>query len=152
MEIILSLGSNLGNREENLAQALQKLTEICHITKESTVLETEPWGKEDQASFLNQVVVANTHLTPNLLMKKILEIERVLGRVRGEKWGPRIIDIDILYYDDLIINQEEIKIPHPLLQERIFVLEPLKEIYADKIDPRFNLSVEDLYNKLTGCP
>ena len=149
MEAVLSLGTNLGNKEENLAEALSEIAKIGKITKQSKVYETAPWGKTDQANFLNQVIIVDTSEDASSLLKKILEIEYKLGRIRTEKWGPRIIDIDILYCDDLIINNQDIRIPHPLLQERMFVLEPLNEIYKDKIDPRYNLSVEVLYKKLT---
>lgn len=148
MEVILSLGTNLGEREANLTNAVNELSSICQIIKLSNVYETAPWGKLDQARFLNQIVIADTNLEPQILMNEILLIEKRLGRIRTEKWGPRIIDIDILYYDNLIVEGEDVKIPHPLLQDRKFVLEPLNEIYSDKIDPRFNLTVGDLYNKL----
>lgn len=148
MEVIFSLGTNLGDRKLNLIKALNELSLYCAITKKSSVYETAPWGKIDQAYFLNQVIVAETDLSPQTLMLKLLEIETKLGRVRTEKWGPRLIDIDILYYESKIIDQENLKIPHPLIQERIFVLEPLKEIYPRKIDPRYNLTVEELFNKI----
>lgn len=149
MEIVLSLGTNLGDRETNLVTAIKELTKICRIIKVSSVYETAPWGKLDQAEFLNQVMVAETTLKPQALLTELLRIENKLGRIRTEKWGPRLMDLDILYYEDLIINRENIKIPHPLLQERRFVLEPLNEIYPHKKDPRFNLTVEDLYKKIT---
>lgn len=148
MEVILSLGSNLNDRENNLAKALTKLSQICILTKQSKIYETSPWGKTDQSNFLNQVIVAETKLQPQELLKQINLIETKLGRVRQEKWGPRVIDIDILYYGNLIINQENLKIPHPYLQERAFVLDPLEEIYKDKIDPRFNLTIAELNKNL----
>ena len=123
MEVILSLGSNLNDRENNLTKALSELSQICSLTKQSKIYETPPWGKTDQANFLNQVVVAETKLQPQELLEQIHLIEAKLGRVRQEKWGPRIIDIDILYYGNLILNQENLIIPHPYLQERAFVLE-----------------------------
>lgn len=148
MEVILSLGSNLNDRENNLTKALSELSQICSLTKQSKIYETPPWGKTNQANFLNQVVVAETKLQPQELLEQIHLIEAKLGRVRQEKWGPRIIDIDILYYGNLILNQENLIIPHPYLQERAFVLDPLEEIYSDKIDPRYNLTVRELNKTL----
>jgi len=149
VEIILSLGSNLEDKVNNLNNALIELRKICRIVKTSRIIQTKPWGKLDQDDFLNQIILADTDLTPLELMTEILEIEKRLGRIRSDKWGPRLIDIDIIYYADLIIDQKMIKIPHPFLQERLFVLEPLKEIYPHKIDPRYSLTVEDLYIKIT---
>ncbi len=149
MEIILSLGTNLGDREQNLARAVNEIAENCQIIKLSSVYETAPWGKEDQAQFQNQVVIADTDLSAQELIKLLLQIETKMGRVRKEKWGPRLIDLDILYYEDKIIDQDNLQVPHPLLQERAFVLEPLKEIYKSKIDPRYNITVEELYKKLS---
>lgn len=148
MEIILSLGSNLNDRAKNLSDAITELSKISVITKKSRVYETLPWGKEDQANFFNQVIVAETKLEPQQLLEQILQIETKLGRVRQEKWGPRTIDIDILYYADLIIDEENLVIPHPHLHERAFVLDPLEEIYSDKIDPRWNLTVKELNKRL----
>lgn len=148
MEIILSLGSNLNDRAKNLSDAIAELSKISAITKKSKVYETLPWGKEDQANFLNQVIVAETKLEPQPLLEQILQIETKLGRVRHEKWGPRTIDIDILYYADLILNEENLVIPHPHLHERAFVLDPLEEIYDDKVDPRWNLTVRELNQRL----
>lgn len=148
MEIILSLGSNLNDREKNLSEAIAELSKISKITKQSKVYETLPWGKEDQADFLNQVIVAETKLEPQQFLEQIHLIETKLGRVRQEKWGPRTIDIDILYYDDLIMNEENLVIPHPRLQDRAFVLDPLTEIYADKVDPRWNITVRELNKRL----
>lgn len=148
MEIILSLGSNLNDRAKNLSDAIAELSKISSITKKSKVYETLPWGKEDQANFLNQVIVAETKLEPQQLLEQILQIETKLGRVRQEKWGPRTIDIDILYYADLILNEDNLVIPHPHLHERAFVLDPLEEIYGDKVDPRWNLTVRELNQRL----
>ncbi len=148
MEVILSLGSNQGDRLEYLTQARNKLGQISYLKKESRVIETLAWGKTDQANFLNQILVIETDDSARHLLNKILEIERALGRIREEKWGPRVIDIDIIYYGNSIIKEKDLQVPHPLLQDRLFVLEPLKEIYADKIDPRYNISVKEIYNKL----
>jgi UDP-N-acetylglucosamine diphosphorylase/glucosamine-1-phosphate N-acetyltransferase/2-amino-4-hydroxy-6-hydroxymethyldihydropteridine diphosphokinase len=151
MELVVSLGSNLGDRKQNLARALTELAKICKIRKTSKVIESLAWGKTDQADFLNQILIADTDLSPRDFLKNILKIELALGRVRKEKWGPRIIDIDIIYYGDMIIKEEDLQIPHPLLQERLFVLEPLIEVYENKIDPRFNLTARELYkNLITG--
>lgn len=148
MEVVISLGSNQGDREKNLISAVKALSKISNIKKSSKIIQTAAWGKTDQADFLNQVLIADCDLEAEQFLREILAIEKAMGRVRTEKWGPRIIDIDILYYGNLIIDQEDLQIPHPLLQERLFVLEPLNEVYSTKTDPRYNLTVRELYNKL----
>ena len=133
---MLALGSNLGNREENLRRALVLLEEKgLRILHRSSVRVTKPWGKTDQPDFLNQVIHVETTLSPHSLLELCLGIEAALGRVRREKWGPRIIDIDILYYDDRVISEPGLTLPHPHLHERLFVLEPLTEIAPDFIHP-----------------
>lgn len=145
MEVILSLGSNLGKKVDNLKDAVKELAKISEVIKESSIIETPPWGYTEQDSFLNQIIVVETELGPNELIEQILQIEELLGRKREFKWGPRLIDIDIIYYDDLIIESQELQVPHPHLYEREFVLAPLNEIYNTKLDPILKITVGEIY-------
>ena len=143
--LVLLLGTNLGDRLLNLQQAKDGLEIIFnqHILQ-SSIYETAAWGKTDQPNFLNQVIIFNTKYSPQECIQKILEIEKELGRVRKEKMGPRTIDIDILFYDNLVVESKNLTIPHPYLQERRFVLEPLNELIPNYIHPIFNKSVQVL--------
>lgn len=134
--IYLLLGTNLGNRERNLQIAKEHLT--AHqlvIKKESKVYETAAWGIEDQPNFLNQVIEVDTSKNPERILIIIQIIEESMGRIRNEKWAQRLIDIDILYYNDLVINEPRLKIPHPEIANRRFTLMPLVEIAADQVHP-----------------
>jgi len=144
--IILLLGSNLGDRLSNLNKAYNKISESTReILVSSSIYETEPWGFQHKNLFLNQVLVVNTDLSPESLLHLLLKIEKELGRKRRQKrFQARIIDIDILFYDDLIISTNKLKIPHPKLHERRFVLEPLNEILPDLIHPVLLKSVARL--------
>lgn len=124
------MGSNLGDRQESLLTALRLLDGMkgMKIGEVSSVYETEPWGVLDQPSFLNMVVVARTSRDPRGVLDACQEVEREMGRVRERKWGPRIIDVDILLYDDIQLEQEDLVIPHPRMLEREFVLVPLLEL------------------------
>lgn len=126
--IYLSLGSNLGNREEYLEKALEFLGEKCIIVKRSSIIETKPVGFLDQPDFLNMCVAVETSLNPYGLLDFCLSVEKKLGRKRTIKNGPRVIDVDILLYNDLKINSEKLVIPHPRMYEREFVMKPLNEI------------------------
>ena len=145
----LSLGSNEGNREQWLAKACALLADSCGaLAQRSAIYETAAWGLTDQPAFLNMAVSLQTSLDPAALLAGILSIELSLGRQRIIKWGPRIIDIDILFYNNLIINTPTLTIPHPFLHERRFVLAPLAEIASGYIHPVFNKSVSEL---LAAC-
>ena len=135
--VFLGIGTNLGNRELNLEQAITRIEEfIGPVLMTSSIYETEPWGFQAEDKFLNLVVKAETKLTPSGLLGRILMIESLMGRVRGpNRYSSRLIDIDILVYEEMIIDQESLKIPHPLLQERRFVLVPLCEIASEMIHP-----------------
>jgi 2-amino-4-hydroxy-6-hydroxymethyldihydropteridine diphosphokinase len=149
IDVFLLLGSNLGDREGWLQQAIAYIeTDIAPIIKRSSVYETESWGKTDAPSYLNQVVGLNTGLSAQNLLKKILHIENVLGRKREEKWGSRIIDIDILFYGSSIIAEPGLNIPHPELHNRMFTLAPLNEIAPGLIHPVFNKTIFDLKSEL----
>ena len=126
----LSLGANLGNREETLQEAVRRIgaAESIELTAGSSVYETEPWGKLDQPRFLNLAVAVETTLSPEALLALAQKIEKELGRVRHERWGARTIDIDILYFDGVERNTPDLTLPHPYMTERAFVLVPLAEI------------------------
>jgi len=126
--VFLSLGSNLGDRQENIETAVKALEELGEILKKSSVHETKPWGKTDQPDFLNIALKMKTALRPLEFLRKIQAIESELGRIRGEKWGPRTIDIDILLWNDEVIDLPELKVPHPHMTEREFVMRPLCEV------------------------
>lgn len=146
----LLTGGNMGDRKRNLATAYKHIEQQCgKISKASAIYETAAWGKTNQPSFLNQALEIQTSLAPTQLLKKILHIERELGRVRDEKYGPRIIDIDILLFNDNVYDYPSLKIPHPELQNRRFVLAPLAEIAASFIHPVFKKTIADL---LELCP
>ncbi len=126
--IFVGLGSNLGNRKENLEQALTLLQQKCTILKQSSIIETKAMYLEDQPDFLNMVIQIETDLEPQQLLEFCQSIENKLGRTREIKYGPRTIDIDILTYNNLKIQTETLTIPHPRMEERDFVMKPLKEI------------------------
>jgi 2-amino-4-hydroxy-6-hydroxymethyldihydropteridine diphosphokinase len=132
----LQTGSNLGDRCRHLETAIQAITAIpATLLKASSVYETAPWGLTDQPAFLNQVLHVETLLDPHSFMEALLNIEKEMGRIRTEKMGPRIIDLDILFYDELIIQTKSLQIPHPLIATRRFVLEPLCEINPNLLHP-----------------
>ena len=136
-QVYIGLGSNLGDRAQKLKEARENLNKIGKIIQKSAVIETAPWGKIDQPDFLNQIVLIDTNLSPQALLKACLSIEDKIGRERQEKWGERLIDIDILYYDNQIILESNLKIPHLLIPERLFILEPLCEIAPNYLHPVF---------------
>jgi 2-amino-4-hydroxy-6-hydroxymethyldihydropteridine diphosphokinase len=142
----LGIGTNLGDREANLKQAITSIEEyIGTILKSSSVYETEPWGFITEDKFLNVVVKIETDLAPARIMSHIVMIESLMGRVRTEQgYSSRVIDIDILLYDDSVTNEVNLKIPHPLLQERKFVLIPLCEIAPNMIHPVLKKSFTQL--------
>ncbi|HET8858732.1 2-amino-4-hydroxy-6-hydroxymethyldihydropteridine diphosphokinase [Marivirga sp.] len=145
--IFLLLGSNLGDRYLNLLHAVESLEKKAIKNENvSSIFETAAWGKTDQQAFLNQVLKIQTKLRPHDLLKVILEIEIDLGRVRKLKWGERLIDIDILYYHDLEIEEDDLKIPHPGIPDRKFTLTPLVEIASDFIHPILNKTQLELLN------
>jgi 2-amino-4-hydroxy-6-hydroxymethyldihydropteridine diphosphokinase len=126
----LSIGSNLGGRMDNCIIALAKLdhSRDLDVLNVSEPYETEPWGKTDQPDYINSVVEIETQLTPHELLATCKQIEEAMGREPGERWGPRIIDLDILLYEDLVIEDQDLVLPHPHMHERRFVLAPLAEI------------------------
>jgi len=140
----LCLGSNLGDRERNLAQALSLLSEKVEMGKVSSVYETEPVGYEEQPLFLNMACRITTRLSPRQLMRLIIAIETNMGRVRSFRNAARIIDIDILFYDDEVVKTRHLTIPHSRLAERAFVLTPLDEIAPGLVHPELDKSIAEL--------
>lgn len=150
INVYLGLGSNMGDRRANLSAAATLIAKnIGKIAKKSHVYETQPWGNAAQEPFLNQIVMANTTLDPRDLLEKIARIERELGRERRskneEKWGPRPIDIDILFYGKRVVRDKGLEIPHPELHKRAFVLAPLLEIAPDLEHPLLKKQIDELY-------
>lgn len=142
--IYLSLGTNLGMREQNLEAVRKELPPAVRILESSPVYQTEPWGYLDQPDFLNQVLVVETALSPGELLEYTKGLERKIGRKPSFRFGPRIVDIDILFYGDRIIDEENLVIPHPRLKDRAFVLIPLADLDPDLIYPGTNSSISDL--------
>lgn len=149
-KVYLSLGSNMGDKRENLLEAIKKVGELenTEVVKSSTILETEPFGYIEQDNFLNACLEVKTLLTPQEFLSSILKIELDMGRVREIKWGPRVIDIDILFYDNEIIQEDNLAVPHPWICEREFVLEPLSEIAPNYVHPLERRTIMMLARKL----
>jgi len=153
MKVFLQLGSNEGNRQQNLILASGFISlHLGNILKKSGIYETEPWNmQKDTVWFLNQVLLIETDLSPVALLSKIKEYEKKHGRKirkdRNKKYEDRVIDIDILFYGDLIVNTHDLSIPHPLLHMRRFVLLPLNEIAPDFIHPIFNKTISELLSE-----
>src|SRR5688572_22338556 len=142
--VYLALGSNLGNRLANLKQAVAALSPQMEMKAKSHVYETPPWGYEDQPKFLNQVIKVKTYLEPEPLFKHVKHLEVALGRKASFQNGPRLIDIDLLFYDDLVLNTTSLIIPHPRLHERGFVLLPLMDIDPELVHPGNKKSVREM--------
>ncbi|MCL4476074.1 MAG: 2-amino-4-hydroxy-6-hydroxymethyldihydropteridine diphosphokinase [Nitrospirae bacterium] len=144
----IGIGSNLGNRGENCLKALDLLSARgVIIRKRSSLHETEPWGVLDQPKFINMAAEGETALGPLKLLEVLKDIEAEAGRKESYRWGPRVIDLDILFYDDMVMDSPELKIPHPLMHEREFVLRPLAEIAPDKIHPVLKKTVKELLSE-----
>lgn len=150
MQVYLSLGSNLGDRQANLARALQLLGKRLHIERVSSIYETEPVGYAEQPPFLNAVCSAQTELSPMQLLSLVKGIEAGLGRVPSFPNAPRPIDLDIIFYGDLIMETPELTIPHPRLEERAFVLIPLLEVDPDLRHPVSGMHIRDLVTRVGG--
>lgn len=149
-DVYLLLGSNLGDRQSYVFEAGKLIEEqIGNIVARSSLYETASWGNTQQPDYINQAIHLQTALTARQVLKTALMIETRLGRKRREKWGARVIDIDLLFYGNSIIEEPELIIPHPHLHERAFVLIPLREIEPDLKHPVFNKTVTELCNNLS---
>lgn len=150
--VFLSIGSNLGDRVANIQQAVSMLSldNRIKILKTSSFYETQPWGNKNQPWFINAAMAIETVLDPEELLSIFQNIELKLGRKRGlfKKWSERTLDIDILMYDEQIINSKNLIIPHPYMHERAFVLVPMLEVKADLVHPIFNKTISELYDEL----
>ena len=147
--VYIALGANLGNRERNLRNAYEYMSasEDIQTLKISRFYETAPLGGPPQPMFLNAALELQTSMTPHQLLEKLQQIELRMGRIRKEKWGPRTIDIDILLFGDRIVEDDQLKIPHPLMHERIFVLEPLVEIAPGMVHPVLKKTILQIYQE-----
>ncbi len=150
MHCYLGLGSNLGDKQGYITKAIQKISSLKNVEtlRTSKVITTLPFGKTDQPDFLNCVIKVKTSLKPEVLMQKCFDIENQLGRVREEKWGPRTIDIDMLFYEDMVINSKLLVLPHPELHKREFVLTSLYELCPDLIHPVLKKTIKNIFLEL----
>ena len=144
IRVFLGIGTNLGDRERNLQAALAILSQKMVILKESSIYQTAPWGYLDQPAFLNQVIEAQTDLSPLNLLGFLKDTEKALGRQANFRYGPRLIDLDILFYGNRIIQTPRLQIPHPRIAQRAFVLAPLAEIAPDFVHPQNRQTVTQL--------
>ena len=147
-DVFISLGSNMGNRLGYIKNAIDALKHKSQVTTVSPIYETSPYGNVEQGNFLNCAVYIKTVLPPFALLEYIHKVEKALGRERRIKWGPRTIDIDIVFYDEIILNTLELTIPHPDMQNRLFVLKPLADIAPQQYHPVLKKSVKDLLESL----
>lgn len=146
--VFIALGSNLGDRLSNLRAAVAALEPEIKPRRCSSIYETPPWGYPNQPKFLNQVVSAETALEPVVVLNWLKSIEMMLGRQETFRYGPRLIDLDILFFDDLVIDTPPLVIPHPRLQERAFVLVPLAELAANLRHPRLDCTVSEMLSRV----
>jgi 2-amino-4-hydroxy-6-hydroxymethyldihydropteridine diphosphokinase len=146
----LGLGSNLGDREANISNALAEIGRLagCELLRTSSLYETDPVGIREQPDFLNAVAEVRTDMRPREFLSTLREVERRAGRERTLKWGPRIIDIDILLYGDELLTEDNLEIPHPEMHRRAFVLTPLAEIAPKVKHPGLNVTIQELSEKV----
>ncbi|SFO49459.1 2-amino-4-hydroxy-6-hydroxymethyldihydropteridinediphosphokinase [Chitinophaga sp. YR627] len=146
---ILLIGGNLGDRTGHLREAVEQIDkQVGRVEKQSSLYETAAWGVAGQPDYLNQALLVSTEMDARTLLHTVLAIEHNIGRVRRQKWGARVIDIDIIFFNDAVINEPDLKIPHPQMQFRQFVLVPLMEILPDWEHPVLHQSVSTL---LANC-
>ena len=149
---LIGIGSNIGLAAENCEKAIALIKKSISVTAQSSLYESEPVGKADQDWFVNAAIEVQTTLIPEELLQLLLDIEQQLGRTRKEKWGPRIIDIDILDYEGLIMDSKVLILPHPEMTQRRFVLEPLSEIAGETIHPLEKKMISELLKELPKIP
>lgn len=146
---ILLIGGNLGDRTGHLQQAVEQIDkQVGSVEKISSLYETAAWGDVEQPDYLNQALLVSTEMDARTLLRTVLNIEHEIGRIRRQKWGARVIDIDIIFFNDAVINEPDLKVPHPQMQFRQFVLVPLQEILPEWQHPVLHQSVSTL---LTNC-
>ena len=150
----IGLGSNLDEPAQQVLKAIERINSHGQIElkAQSSLYKTEPFGQIEQDWFINAVIEVRTSLPPHALLKVLLETEKSMGRVRKEKWGPRTIDLDLLLYEDLVVQEENLTLPHPGIPERGFVLVPLDEIARDRVHPKLNQTIGTLRSLWTGTP
>ncbi len=146
--MFIGLGTNLGNKQENLKKAVEEVKRSSEIIAVSSLYETEPYGIIDQPLFYNHVLEIKTDFSPEALLIKLQGIEYKIGRVRTVKNGPRIIDLDILFYGDMVLEKENLSIPHPRIHERAFVLIPMSEIASSFLHPVFKKTILELLSEI----
>ena len=146
----IGLGANLGDKKGQIEKACQNLAGLpeTRLIEVSRLFRTRPVGKTDQDWFVNAAALIETDLTPRRLLEQLLKIEQLLGRVRTGKWGPRLIDLDLLFYDQVVVEEEDLLVPHPYLDKRLFVLIPLAELAPDWIHPVLGLSVLEMAERI----
>ena len=147
--VYIAFGSNIGDRYGAVSDAFKLIEENgMKILLKSQIIETEPYGYEDQPPFINGALLVETELSCREVLTRLLDIEKELGRVRKFKWGPRIIDLDIILFNEEIYDEEDLKVPHPDMKNRIFVLKPLNDICPEYIHPVFKKSIAEMLGEL----
>ena len=146
--VAIGVGGNLGDRQANLRRGVELLAPEVRLTAVSPLYESAPWGVTDQPAFLNAALLAETDLSPHALLDKLKAVEAEVGRRPGKRWGPRVVDLDILLYDDLQLDDDRLTIPHPRIAERSFVLRPLADLDPNRVPPGWDHSVERVLGDL----
>jgi len=151
-QVYIGIGTNLGNREENIKVALEMIEDFAQVLNVSNIYETKPYGKTEQPDFLNCVIEIDTMLAPEELLDRLLDVEAKLGRVRTEKWGPRIIDLDILFYGNLILENERLTVPHYDFENRLFFVQPMCDLNKNFFHPLSQRTMVDIFKSLSQSP
>ncbi len=148
-DLVIGIGGNQGNRSENLSKCRAGIeTHLGEILQKSSLIESEPWGYKSDKWFLNQTLLVKCNLEPAAILRIINEIESDFGRVRTEEYTDRPLDIDILFYGDLVMDNSDLQVPHPRLHDRLFIMKPLAELLPDFIHPLLRKSCKEI---LSGC-